>query len=577
MTQVSTNNWTVTWTKGASGKNQAIYIGTDETAVSKSCPNGTGEGTGCVVKNESLDPNAQSYSVTGLAAGTFYYFMLKESCGSASAVTSLLTSCDLSPSSLTLNFGQTATVYTNVVSSPNITEVDYSVSTVKQTVDPNCGQYSDAHSCSQNTHCNWVTTGGSCSGPQNCTNYMDSTSCQNPPAICSGTTGTCIGGGTCSSQRTSVSCTSVKGCNWEIMDCGVYRGSQATCIQHQSCQWLANYCQWHATSDCEGNPYSVQVPGAVSVSPTADRSYAYQTTATGVRVDPSGSNTITSYVYNGVTPICSSVIHVSVLPPNAWWQVKDGDVITNGDLKASLPDYGNPLFDVAGGGGFPGVPSYGGSTDLTAANVSSKSWLVNSDYSSTKLYNSTFFLNAIPPDVKINNLGSTFDQIAFNNATADSDGYVWFEYDGSQNGGLDLTIPSNLDFGSNKVVLLVKNADLDISGDINYTDGQGFFLGVTTGNIVVDPSVGGGGAPNLEGVYVADGEFVTGTTGAQDDSQLWIRGSVAAYGGFNLERDLGPDLNGTTPSELFEYAPEVDLMFPAKLGGYIINWREAAP
>lgn len=577
MTQVSANNWTVTWTKGASGKNQAIYVGTDKTAVSKSCPNGTGEGTGCAIKNESLDPNAQSYNVTGLAAGTFYYFMLKESCGSASAVTSILSSCDLSPSSLTLSFGQTADVDTNVASSSNITEVDYTVSTVKQTVDPNCGQYSASQTCSQDTHCHWVVTGGSCSGPQNCTNYMDSNSCQNPPPICSGTTGTCSGGGTCGSKKTSVSCTSVKGCNWNQIDCGAYRGSQATCTQHQPCVWQANYCQWHPTSDCEGSSYTVQVPGAVSVSPTADRSYPYQTTATGVRLDTSGSNTITSNVYNGVTPICSSVIHVSVLPPEAWWQVKDGDVMTNGDLKTGLPFVGNPLFDVAGDGGFPGVPVYDGNTDLTQTNVSEKGWLVNSVYSSTKLFNSTFFINAIPPDVKINNIGSTFDQTAFEGGTSDPDGYVWFEYDGSQNNGADLTIPSNLDFGSNKVILIVKNANLNIDGDINYTDGAGFFLGVTTGNVVVDPSVGGGGGPNLEGVYEADGEFVTGTTGASNDSQLWVRGSVAAYGGYNLERDLGPALNGTTPAELFEYAPEVDLMFPAKLGGYVINWREVAP
>jgi hypothetical protein len=157
------------------------------------------------------------------------------------------------------------------------------------------------------------------------------------------------------------------------------------------------------------------------------------------------------------------------------------------------------------------------------------------------------------------------------------DGIYWYQYDGSSLG--DLTINSAADLGSRKVVLFVKNANLIIDGNINYTHGSGLFMAIVTGNISVAPTVGGGGgAPaDLEGVYVADGQFITGSTSSASDEQLWIRGVVAAYGGFALQRDIGLAADATTPSEVFEFAPELDLMFPSKLATYVINWREVAP
>ena len=168
--------------------------------------------------------------------------------------------------------------------------------------------------------------------------------------------------------------------------------------------------------------------------------------------------------------------------------------------------------------------------------------------------------------------GSTFES----GGTA-VDGIYWYQYDGTNLG--DLTINSAADLGGRRVVLFVKSANLIVNGDINYTQGSGFFIAIVTGNISIGPAVGGGGgAPaDLEGVYVADGQFITGSTGLANDKQLWIRGVVAAYGGFSLQRDLGPVADATTPSEVFEFAPELDLMFPSKLSTYVINWREVAP
>jgi hypothetical protein len=205
--------------------------------------------------------------------------------------------------------------------------------------------------------------------------------------------------------------------------------------------------------------------------------------------------------------------------------------------------------------------------------------LANSLGSSTKIYNSTYFLNAIPEDMIINSLSSSIDGSAIASGGTATDGIYWYEYDPAANGGSDLTINTLASLGARKVVVIVKGADVYLNGEITLTKGSGFFLlvagattGGTKGNIIVSPTVGGGASANLEGIFVTDGAFQTGLA----STQLWVRGTVASYGGISLQRDLG-DLNSTTPAELFEFAPDLALLFPQKLGAHSISWQEVAP
>lgn len=265
-----------------------------------------------------------------------------------------------------------------------------------------------------------------------------------------------------------------------------------------------------------------------------------------------------------------------------WWQVKDGDVSTNGDLNSLVPVTATiPYFDDIGIGGYPGIPAYRGNTSLTGATVSAKGWLAASATTSTKIYNSSFFLNSIPADTIEGALiqlpGSSVDGSFFENGGTTSYGYYWYEYDPALNGGLDLTINTQANLGSRKVILIVKGANVYLKGNIKLTKGSGFFLLVAAGNIIVDPIVGGGATANLEGIYVSDGQFKTGTTGTKTDSKLWIRGTVAAYGGMSLQRNPGGLTNETTPAELFEFAPDLALLFPAKLSAHSVSWQEVAP
>jgi len=315
--------------------------------------------------------------------------------------------------------------------------------------------------------------------------------------------------------------------------------------------------------------------GAVSVT-TPDTTQPYTTTAQGVSA---GSSTVTANVVMSGSVRCSTTAIVYVVGPSAWWQVKDSDVLANGNLNSSVPT--SLYFNLIGPGGFPGVPLYRDSTNLLADSVSVTKWLVKSFYNANRVFNSDYFMNLIPSDVLDN---SAFDvQISsvggsyFDDNGLFYNGYKWFMYDGSQHGGADLTIDNSVNLGSTKVILFVKNANLNISDNINLTDGSGFFLAITTGNISVDPTLGGGASANMEGIYIADGTFSSGTGGTKTDSKLWVRGSVAAYGGVSLQRDLGDASNSTTPGEFFEYAPDQELLFPIELAYRAINWKEVAP
>jgi len=70
--------------------------------------------------------------------------------------------------------------------------------------------------------------------------------------------------------------------------------------------------------------------GNTSVSPATDTISPYTSTATGVS---NGSSIVTATAtMNDGTTTCTSNSTININSNEAWWQVKDGDVSTNGDL-----------------------------------------------------------------------------------------------------------------------------------------------------------------------------------------------------------------------------------------------------
>ena len=87
--------------------------------------------------------------------------------------------------------------------------------------------------------------------------------------------------------------------------------------------------------------------GNVSVSPLTDTSSPYKTTATGVSGGFSTVVTATATMSGGQTCADTSTVTVTgtvVIGP--WWQVKDGDVTTNGDLRSIVPNTAGLYFGV---------------------------------------------------------------------------------------------------------------------------------------------------------------------------------------------------------------------------------------
>ena len=262
---------------------------------------------------------------------------------------------------------------------------------------------------------------------------------------------------------------------------------------------------------------------------------------------------------------------------NAWWQVKDGDTSSNGNLTSDLSP-GN-YFGLPGPGGFPGVAAFGGSSNLTALGRFSApppGWNAQSPNAVAKIFDYAYFANQAPGETVFNAVSPADASGSITSGgTPDAEGYYWYKYEG---GGVGLSIDRPMDLGGRKVILFVDSSDLLINARINLDDGAGFFLAIVgknstgaKGNIIVSPAVGGG-VFDLEGIYVADGRFETGFSG----TALNVRGSVTGYDGIAMQRDLAGSGN-TNPSEFYEYAPDQILLFPKKLSVRKINWKEVAP
>ncbi len=328
------------------------------------------------------------------------------------------------------------------------------------------------------------------------------------------------------------------------------------------------------------------------VSP--DSTFPYDTVATGLT---QGNTTLTAYAIYGGSIGCQRPFEITVSPAFKWWQVKEGVVAAHRNIQSRIPAAcaTSPIcFPYLIRNELPNSPAvavHGGTLDLYGGSVSSNGYNWNVQ---TSAYNQNRFA-----------VGDLLDKSAIASATTISgsftgndletvgsahNGYVIFTYDGAAYGSqLTLTTPHPddiINIGSRKVILLVTDANVRIERDIQLNNGEGLFLLVTTDDILIDPGIGGlqetpQAIPDLEGIYIAEGQIYTGTNGAGLDEQLHIRGMLVGYGnngddnGVVFERDLLD--NSTIPGDLIEYAPDQVLLFPNFLSPRSIGWTEIAP
>ncbi|CAN5345050.1 hypothetical protein BH10PAT1_BH10PAT1_5850 [soil metagenome] len=276
------------------------------------------------------------------------------------------------------------------------------------------------------------------------------------------------------------------------------------------------------------------------------------------------SNTDTAYLSSLQWEYCSDRL--------AWWQVTGGDVVTNGDLQSEVTATSPFILDSVGG--WPGNVLYG--NNFNVFNISSQNWIAKSSYLG-KTYDSTYFNNLIPGNVVFNNLSPTAGNSDFSSGSISPDGYYWYKTTGDLTTNSDITI-----VGNRKVILFVQGGNFNINNKINIqTHGSGYFMAIVgkdsngnNGNIIVGPGVTAATAtaPAIEGVYEADNLFDTGNSNVN----LYIRGTVVAWGSVNLQRSLKAS-NATLPAESIEYDPALIMLFPRSLVQDNITWKEVIP
>ena len=318
-------------------------------------------------------------------------------------------------------------------------------------------------------------------------------------------------------------------------------------------------------------------------------------------------------IMEGAERCFASINNVGVTSP-AWWQVIGGDVTAGGNNMSSiippLASCGAPcqnVFILDNPNGSSGVPSVAGGSfpDFNGNQPSLQGWQTkNTPVLLSDPYSYTFFENKIPSGVSpyvISTPSLSGSQIASNwtlAAVINSlyQGYYYFTYDGSLVGG-DLTLGGGvgdiIDFGDRRVILFVKNADLNINAKIQVTDGLGGFYAISDGDINISSTVGhaatttSSSVEDIEALLFADGQIFTGSntvTPGDDDLQLHIRGSVSGLGmnptpgdedGVVFQRKLAD--NSDRPAEIFKFAPDLVLGWPPYLTKRNITWREVEP
>lgn len=266
---------------------------------------------------------------------------------------------------------------------------------------------------------------------------------------------------------------------------------------------------------------------------------------------------------------------VQVFSPDPWLQVSRGNVLVNGDVNVQIPSgcalssSCAPYFikKKLNSLGIAFLSGYYNSN----VNISEAGWLAEG-LKNFDFVDFSFFESQVRSLYRINIFSSNITEADLIDSGVEKDGYYYYFYEGTNN----LNIADDISLGSRKVVLFVKDASVFINGNVTLNDGSGFFMIVTNKDIYVSPDVYSGieNVPALEGIFVADGKFISQSAEDNSDRQLFIRGTVLASQ-FLLQRSLKD--NSSSPSELFEFAPDLYMNYPVYLSRKPLVWKEVTP
>lgn len=254
----------------------------------------------------------------------------------------------------------------------------------------------------------------------------------------------------------------------------------------------------------------------------------------------------------------------------AWWQVEGGGVYAGStaagvNIRSLVPP--TKEFITTGSVGEVGLlMRAAGSYDVESAggSLSSTGWNAVSRYRGRRLD-----YKYIAGRQGVSSTQATDSAFGAGDAL-DKPAYVEkdFWYMEPPSGEAVIVNPWNVNAGESYIVIV--NGDLRINANMSVANGA-FLAIIVSGDITIDPAV-----TSLQGLYVTDGVFRTLSAAPTTDVQLVTGGSVVAWGGVSLERDLKA-ANVTMPAEKFVYRPDLIINMPQKMRTYALEWTEVTP
>lgn len=255
-----------------------------------------------------------------------------------------------------------------------------------------------------------------------------------------------------------------------------------------------------------------------------------------------------------------------------WWQVIGGGIYSGGlgggvTVRSEIPVAGSYLIEPGAGGAIGALLRASGSVDVGAGAVSTPGYSTQAKYKGKTMGYDFFAAQMGVLSGQSQDWGAdTIDKPAYN-ATTPRDFYYVRPTSGTATVASPWVVPAD-----EKLVIFV-NGNLRINQNITVAEG-GFLAFMVNGNVTVDPSV-----TDIQGLYVIDGQFTTESQYVQSvssDIQLNVEGSVVAWGGVSLARDMSLG-NSLTPAEKFSYRPDFLINMPTKMKTFALRWQEVAP
>lgn len=314
--------------------------------------------------------------------------------------------------------------------------------------------------------------------------------------------------------------------------------------------------------------FSSTYAGTYTLSPTVPSDYVLRR-ACWQSTNPAGSGEGLS-----VNAVADGTLtwDVGYSAGSGWAQTKEGNVYAGGTIKNLVPSLASPrVFNLDSASLYPGIVTYGTDYDFDSAGgkganlVSSKNWLANQTNTTVDYYQLFYRRVGSPttPDIFADLTAVTKP------ASRPTPYYVVG----------DMTTNGDWVVGNGESIVFLIDGNLTMGGNVNIT-GTGFVAFIVKGNITVSPGVGrlySSSAPDIEGIYVAGGTFLTGTASVLNKERFVGKGMFVANS-FALERDLDSlGRNITTSAELFTYNPQLLFTMPDYMKDVPVTWQEVAP